>query len=78
MSVPQKFAGEFAKTCLLEQKSKLTRKRGLDRTEYESLLLGRWAWSSDGTSHDHFILFNEDNTCSFQNLLMRTVKAYEG
>ena len=27
------------------------------------MILGRWAWSSDGSNHDLYIVFNEDYTC---------------
>jgi hypothetical protein len=32
------------------------------------MVLGKWAWSTDQTGHTHFIVFDGDNTCSFQNL----------
>jgi len=57
---------------------KLSRKRGLEAEEYESMVSGKWAWSNNGETHNHFVVFNEDNTCSFQNLEDRTIMAYEG
>ncbi len=55
------------------------------------MVLGKWSWSSDAEAqplpnnarilsraHTHFIVFNEDNTCSFQNLDEETIEAYEG
>jgi len=45
--------------------AKLTRKRGLLRDEYQEMVLGKWAWSSDGETHDHFIVFQEESLCSF-------------
>ena len=57
--------------------NQLSRNRGLQRAEYEEMVLGKWAWSSDGETHDHFVMFDEDNTCSFSDLSDHTIMAYE-
>jgi len=43
------------------------------------MILGKWAWSNDGNkTHNHFVVFNEDNTCSFQDLEDRPIAVFEG
>ena len=77
MTVPGRIDGGFIDSNIVS--AKLSRHRGLERDEYEQMVLGKWAWSSDGITHDHFIVFKEDHTCSFQNLKdNKIVRAYEG
>ncbi len=74
--VPMDIAGGFIDANIVS--AKLSRQHGLERDEYEQMVLGKWAWSSDGMAHDHFILFKEDHSCLFSNLNEKIIGAYEG
>jgi hypothetical protein len=56
--------GSFTDSNILS--AKLTRMNpNYQREVFEEMVLGKWAWSSDGENHDHFIVFKEDSLCSF-------------
>jgi hypothetical protein len=80
MTVPKRMSkgrkGGFIDSRIVS--ARLERPRGLLHDEYQQMVLGKWAWSSDRETHDHFIVFKEDHSCSFQDLNGRTIKAYEG
>ena len=76
MTVPKGISGTFIDSNIVS--AKLTRSRGLERDEYEQMVLGKWSWSSWGESHDAFIIFKEDNSCSFKDLNEETIAAYDG
>ena len=76
MTIPTRIAGGFIDHKMSEVK--LSQEADLEPSYYEAMVLGRWAWSSDGKNHDHFIVFKEGQRCSFQDLNNRTIMAYEG
>ena len=52
--------GSFTDSNILS--AKLTRMNpNYQREVFEEMVLGKWAWSSDGENHDHFIVFKEDS-----------------
>ncbi len=63
MTVPSRIGGGFIDSNIFS--AKLSRNRGLERQIYETMILGKWAWSTDTITHDHFVIFNEDHSCSF-------------
>ncbi len=30
--------------------------------------MGKWAWTSDGKTHDYYIIFDKNNSCLFTDL----------
>ncbi len=78
MTVPRRALGRGSFIDSNIVSAKLSRKRGLERDEYEKMVLGKWSWSNDGKTHEYFIVFNKDNTCSFQNLDEETIQGYKG
>jgi hypothetical protein len=54
------------------------RSRGLDQEIYTQMALGKWAWSGDGETHDHYIVFRDDHACSFLDLENTVIEKFEG
>ena len=61
-------AGESIGFFASYQGIKLDVYEGPSIEEYEEMIQGRWAWSTDGMTHDYNMVFNADHTCELFDL----------